>query len=607
MLNPSNDRLDYGQILAPPAEYYIDFAIGTTYSLNLDALVGASLALGLSAETDSDLMNNPVCLLEALRSTGDNVALFCEGGQIHMPNRPTPLYILLEKMVFPVKTPKRRGLSSYPSFHPKFWLIRYRNEEDDVIYRVIILSRNLTFDHSWDVSYCMDGVVKGRKLRKNQPVCDFLQYLLTQIPRDENGKEKARRIRSIIRELPYVVFTPPEKEFKDFEFLPVGVRNESGGYYDMEDTPLFSGTFHEIFVMSPFVNGSVIRSFNNRNDGYGFTYNKHMLITRKTSLSYLKAADVSNFQIYAMRDNVIDGESAISDDTESVQSQDIHAKLYMMRKHSDTDLYLGSLNATHNAMHGNVEFMIRLKSTNRYLNIDRLTASLFGSDKDGKDNPFEEVKLVDAAFDEGVDKSYAMDAAVKGINRSNPEAKVQEINGLYSVAVCFGACDTKGFSVQVRPLLSRKTAEFAQSISFENLEMTQLSEFYVITVIDGEDSIDRVIVIPTTGLPEDREKAVVTSVVSNRECFYRYIAFLLGDDEIMSILESNEAEVGLGSASASAAYQIPALYEKMLRTAATAPEKFKGIEYLIKTISDDGIIPEDFKRLYDTFKKAVKL
>ena len=137
--------------------------------------------------------------------------------------------------------------------------------------------------------------------------------------------------------------------------------------------------------------------------------------------------------------------------------------------------------------------------------------------------------------------------------------------------------------------------------------MTQLSEFYVITVTDGEDSIDRVIVIPTTGLPEDREKAVVTSVVSNRECFYRYIAFLLGDDEIMSILESNEAEVGLGSASASAAYQIPALYEKMLRTAATAPEKFKGIEYLIKTISDDGIIPEDFKRLYDTFKKAVKL
>ena len=99
MLNPNSDRLDYGQILAPPAEYDLDLAVGTTYSLDLDALVGASLALGLSEETDSELMNNPVCLLEALRSTGDKVALFCEGGQIHLPNRVTALYILLEKMV----------------------------------------------------------------------------------------------------------------------------------------------------------------------------------------------------------------------------------------------------------------------------------------------------------------------------------------------------------------------------------------------------------------------------------------------------------------------------------------------------------------------------
>ena len=34
MLNPNNDRLDYGQIIAPPADYNLDFAIGTTYSLD---------------------------------------------------------------------------------------------------------------------------------------------------------------------------------------------------------------------------------------------------------------------------------------------------------------------------------------------------------------------------------------------------------------------------------------------------------------------------------------------------------------------------------------------------------------------------------------------
>ena len=149
MLNPNNDRLDYGQILAPPAEYCLDFAVGTTYSLDLDALVGASLAMGLSEETDSELMNNPVCLLEALRSTGDKVALFCEGGQIHMPSKVTSLYVLLEKMVFSVKTAKHRGLAAFPSFHPKIWLLRYKNNVGELLFRVVVLSRNLTFDRSW--------------------------------------------------------------------------------------------------------------------------------------------------------------------------------------------------------------------------------------------------------------------------------------------------------------------------------------------------------------------------------------------------------------------------------------------------------------------------
>ena len=106
MLNPNNDRLNYGDILAPPNNYQLDFAIGTSYSLDLDALVGAAIALGLAEETDTNLVNNPIFLLEALRTTGDNVALFCEGGQIRLPSKVSPLYILLENMVFPVKTKK---------------------------------------------------------------------------------------------------------------------------------------------------------------------------------------------------------------------------------------------------------------------------------------------------------------------------------------------------------------------------------------------------------------------------------------------------------------------------------------------------------------------
>ena len=142
---------------------------------------------------------------------------------------------------------------------------------------------------------------------------------------------------------------------------------------------------------------------------------------------------------------------------------------------------------------------------------------------------------------------------------------------------------------------------------FPRLSITELSEFYSVSVSDGESTVSRVLVIPTAGLPEDREKAVITSVISDKDCFYRYVAFLLGDDSILSVLENDSASGdGIGSSNRQQ-YTVPALYEKMLQTAATNPGKFRGIEYLIKTISEDGVIPEDFKRLYDTFKKAVKL
>lgn len=607
MLNPNNDRLDYGQILAPPARYYLDFAVGTTYSLDLDALVGASLAMGLSEETDSELMNNPVCLLEALRSTGDKVAIFCEGGQIYMPNRVTPLYILLEKMVFSVKTARKRGIAAYPSFHPKFWLIRYKNGSGERLYRVVVLSRNLTFDRSWDITYYMDGKPARKATEKNQPVCDFLRYLLSRTPSDENGKKKAKAIRALIRELPNVVFEPAEKEFYDYEFIPNGIKAADGGYYQFSDTVLFTDTFHEILIMSPFLTGSIIRDFNDRNARSPIRDSRYMLITREMSLGKLKPEDVSNFKIYTMRDAVIDGETAISDDSAQIRKQDIHAKVYMVRKYADTDLYLGSLNASHNAVYSNIEFMLCLMSKNRYLNMDKLTASLFGSEKDGSDNPFQEVTFQNAIIDEDDDKAKALDAVIKEINRSNPSAMAKAEGEAWSTSVHFDECSIRGFQITVRPLLSKRTEDFASDVLFTNLQITQLSEFYVITVSGAGRTAERVLIIQTDGLPDDREKAVVSSVVSDRDCFYRYIAFLLGDDTILSVLESNTLDGEASGSKNRQAYRIPALYEKMLQTAAAAPEKFRGIEYLMKTISEDGIIPDDFKKLYDTFKKAVKL
>ena len=138
---------------------------------------------------------------------------------------------------------------------------------------------------------------------------------------------------------------------------------------------------------------------------------------------------------------------------------------------------------------------------------------------------------------------------------------------------------------------------------FSALTLLQLSEFYILSVSDGERTVERVIMIPTDGMPEDREHSVVNSVVSDKQCFYRYIAFLLGDDMMLSALETEGAQVMIGEGrNTRRQADMPTL-----QTAATRPEKFRGIEYLMKTISEDGVIPDEFKALYETFRKVVNL
>ena len=607
MLNPNADRLDYGQLLAPPTGYHLDFAVGTTYSLDLDALVGASLALGLGEETDSDLMNNPVCLLEALRSINDKLVLFCEDGQIHLPGKVTPLYILLERSVFAVKTSKRRENTQYPSFHPKFWLIRYERAPKEYVYRIIILSRNLTFDRSWDAAYSMDGTKVGHDTGKNQPVCDFLHYLEGQLPDHKDGAEKRRGIRSLIHELLNVEFSPAEKEFWDYEFLPTGFKLRGKAAPSILDTPLFSDTFHELLIISPFLSSGIVNSFNRRNDGSGIKDPRYALFTRAASLAKVNQTDISNFQVYIMKDLVVDGEASISGQGEDFARQDIHAKVYMVRKYANTDLYLGSLNASHNAVYGNVEFMIRLRSKNRYLNMDKLIFSLCCGDPGGVNSPFQPVNLdsLNLTDDECEESRSRLDNEIKAILRERPTAHVGMSDGKYTLTVQFNNFVEPTHEMLIRPLLFMRYQPITTCNRFSGLDLTQLSEFYAISASDGVETVQRVAIIPTDGLPEERERAVITSVINNKACFYRYVAFLLGDNAIVSTLESEATESGNGASRASNGYDLPALYEKMLQTAATSKEKFQRIEYLMRTISEDGIIPESFRTLYETFKKAV--
>jgi len=155
------------------------------------------------------------------------------------------------------------------------------------------------------------------------------------------------------------------------------------------------------------------------------------------------------------------------------------------------------------------------------------------------------------------------------------------------------------------PLRTKREEKLADSVTFRNLDLLQVSEFYVLKIVGENVTVERVIMIPTEGLPEERESAVVNSVIKDKKSFVEYLAFVLGDDYILSMMESKQiGESGLYQKSVNV---FPALYEKMLKTALEEPKRLNEISYLLKMVTDKDIIPDEFRDMYETFRTTCKL
>src|SRR3954468_22369810 len=104
--------------LKPPPEYRLDFAVGTTFTLDLVAMLVAPLAFALLDRSgrDGKLIADPLALLEALRRNADRFAVFCQAGRICVPTPDRLLLSYLEPNVVEVKAPYE-GV-----FHPKVWV-----------------------------------------------------------------------------------------------------------------------------------------------------------------------------------------------------------------------------------------------------------------------------------------------------------------------------------------------------------------------------------------------------------------------------------------------------------------------------------------------------
>lgn len=607
--NDTKDRVNYGSLLFPPDGYTLNFAVGTTYSLDLEALTAVCLALGLAEDTDSALLHNPVSMLNALQKVSEKLLIFCEAGQIKMPSTSSALSLMLEKMIVPVALPKARGISHYPAFHPKTWVLQYVNDSGDYHYRFAVLSRNLTFDRSWDVSFAMDSSKTAKTAQKTQPIIYYLDFLRDQIHSDrvQNARAKRSALRKLCDALDGVCFTTDSKEFgDDFEIMPLGIGTRG---YDMSQDSLLCQapwtadySFHELVVFSPFISGSLIEYWNRPE--HSLTDTTRTLITRKSELSKITAEQSSRFQIYTLKDDIVDGEEAVSDEDADKQKQDIHAKIYLRKKYSDVELYLGSMNATYSAVSKNVEMMIRLRTKNRYYNGEMFLQDLFCGKPDNSHNPFELSEVMASAPDIQQESVNQLEQVIKTVCRLPMKAIATERDGKYDVSLVVGGQIPEG-NISITPFRRKVPMPLESAMVFPQLDVLQVSEFYLLRVTNGDMTVERIIMIPTTGIPENRENAVVNSVVKDKRTFVEYVAFVLGDNYLLPLME--ERSLASAESRGNGHESLPALYEKMLKTALDEPKKISEIGYLLQMITKDDIVPDEFRELYATFKRTLKL
>ena len=511
--------LIYGEQLVS-AGCKVDFAVGLTYSLNLEAMLTVPLAFGDLGELDNSVKLSPAFLLEGIRRSSDKIALFCNKGGIHVPSETRTVYSLLESSIFEVQD----GNDIFSNFHPKIWLVKETDKGGDEWLKLSVMSRNLDFSTCLDICCSIRGhIEKRRSLRgveKHKPLKDMLLWLSEYAP-----KAKADEVCQLAEQLDYVdrfkLDTPFQTE--DVE------RNEDEGYdffpfvYGKEEFSAYGNYLQKylpgdrILVVSPFIDITTLSWLTSRKKDYNYESKNSILITRK---EYVTQEVFEQFeQVWVPNDTMLDNTTA---------NVDLHAKMYLTQRLTGDDLgytlYLGSANATVNAFKKNVEFLIRLhykRTTN-----DRIKELLEEITSEHRfvvmDAPNPEASNTRPSNEKELVLKRAVGCLRKAVIRtSNKE-------GFYDIDLSVrGKYDN---DIQIRPLQCKGLWQpISNQVLFKELSVHLLSEFYVIRIPSEDSFIELVAKVKTSGMPANRDEAIYQSIVTKKEELLDYVAFMLSD------------------------------------------------------------------------------
>lgn len=586
----SNTRSLLTDALTPPPGYLFDHGIATTYSLDLVTLLGVPLHLAwLGHVQDSGDDLDLIAVMEALRRTSGQLTVFYQRGRIQAPRTASPLFSLLEDMVHEVTAPHGGA------FHPKVWLLRFTSEADAPILRLLVLSRNLTDDCSWDISLSLDGTIGRKNVAGNKPLCTMLERTIKQSKR--LGAARARNADSLLADALRCVWELPTG-FEELRFHALGVGKQKQAWQPLPD----AGYWDTLGVISPFVRPEALRRLAKSSTEPPF------LITRSEELDAFPADAVANFSTPWVMD-----ERAEEGDTEEAvdgRERGLHAKVYVGKRGWNTHLFVGSANASNAALvHGNnVEFMVEL--------IGR--TSKVGAPADWLGDKGIGPLLVAYSRTEPDDKSterqlkQRLEDVRERLCSAGLTLRCEAIDGGWAVNLA-GIDKVKLDDVTgwVWPATVRSEAAIAISGQAPLLHLgmfasQDITAFTGFRLQLGRHELQFALSLPLHGAPADREMEMLRAVLRNGDGFVRYLLLLLGD------WEPGEGTGGGGGGGGGKAKDAPPLFEMMVRAYARDPDRLAHVAQVVARLRKEGdhagdvMLSVEFLGIWQNFEAALK-
>lgn len=565
--------------------YKVDYAVGTTYSLDLNSFMSLPFSLGFIEDPDEAMKSSIAYLFTALRLCTGKLALFCNFSNIKAPEGQKNTFLgLIEKSIFPVNpVNKMKKNPELVNFHPKVWIIQETgmNGEGSRI-KVIVMSRNITMDNSLDVVCELTGTIGEKDApqtsqTKHKPLWDFLNYL-----KRYADQQKAKMIERLIVSLKKVrEFDLDDSPFDDYSFHPMGIKDHMS---DGQELLTHLQRSKEVMVISPFIDASTLQGFSDAD--------KKTLITREMSLTSGIVDCFGQDNIYITNQQMLDNEES--------NPVDLHAKIYYTRdKEYRQHMHLGSANATWNGFNRNVEFLLGLRFALHQSSYDKFRENFINDDKDCKFEPM--IALPEYKGDKvlEINETLVLRRTISSILKAQVHPQEDSRYTVYLITE-----EEISSEAYLYPLMcpNMKT-QLTSGIRFRDLELEQLSEFFVIE----HGYAKQLIKIATEGIPENRDEAICRRIL-NRDHFMDCISFLLADSKKAYVAEKvvNDALMGGGSRNEeSHNIDFPSLYENLLKTAYERPDVYEDMDIFIRSLPQD-IIPEEFYSLYKDIQKAIK-